>query len=230
MHWLPWRPVEGARRGAIRAGVWLAWSVLLGCVAGGSLPLPTVRTPTRVSMWCRSLLPQGLGLFTRDAEEPALRVYVRDDDRWRRRDRPLANPASWFGLRRDHRLRDAEIARLLGDVPEEAWVPCRGQVTGCWPTDRSPAEVVVTGAAASHRVRRPPAPDAGATALGVGARAAPRRYALPGGAGARGGGGSSCELTTSGTRATLAYPRPDPSLGRWTGITSGGLFGRCCWP
>lgn len=131
---------------AVRAAVWLAWLVVIGCVAGASLPLAAARPSTRVSVWCRSLLPQGWGFFTRDAEEPVLRVYARDGDRWRCRDRPLASPTNWFGLRRDQRLRDAEVARLVGEIGEDDWVPCRGEVTGCWPLDRPPAAVMVTPA------------------------------------------------------------------------------------
>jgi len=133
----------------IRAGVWLGWLLLSACVATASLPLTTVQPPTSIASWCRSLLPQGWGFFTRDAEEPVLRLYAPAGDRWRRCDRPLASPGNWFGLRRDHRLRDAEVARLLAQVPESLWVPCRDEAGRCWPPGRPPAVVVSTD------VRRP---------------------------------------------------------------------------
>lgn len=134
------------RSHSIRIGVVLLWSLLLLGVASSSLPLGTLTPPLFLAQWSRVLLPQGWGFFTRDAEEPVLRVHSRDGDRWQCIDRPLASPTNWFGLCRDGRIRELEVARILHGVPETAWEPCRDPVDRCWPVTRPPARVVVNEA------------------------------------------------------------------------------------
>jgi antimicrobial peptide system SdpA family protein len=90
-------------------------------------PVP-IHMPFEKRVLSQSWLPQGWKFFTRNPREDVQFLFVRDSlGNWM----PFGfgantRPVNWFGISRKNRAQGVEIARLLQDIPKEAWMPTRG--------------------------------------------------------------------------------------------------------
>ncbi|NMO13575.1 SdpA family antimicrobial peptide system protein [Pyxidicoccus fallax] len=121
------------RLGGVALAVVSAWVIVLAYVAHGFMPYNPFSLPferyVRASTWA----PEGWSFFTRNPQEPDIRLYSRGvDGTWMPSGlTPNSSPANLFGLRRGGRAQGMESALLLEHVAKESWQACEGAPLSC---------------------------------------------------------------------------------------------------
>jgi sporulation delaying protein A len=108
------------------------WSILALALLVGTLASHPVRLPASVKTRMLALLPEGWKFFTRDPQEPQIKLYaVTDGDSWQELHYQNATPTNDFGFSRRGRIFAIGLTSALGRVPASAWVACRQDPIKC---------------------------------------------------------------------------------------------------
>jgi sporulation delaying protein A len=130
----------------------LGWSALGLSAFYGSLRFNPLNMTPLSGLRVETVAPEGWKFFTKDPQEPSLRVFTRADGQpW-----TLASlgangePRNLFGISRAPRARNVELGLLLYQLPESAWRPCDKDPLSC--LDETETPTTTEGTSSSHFV------------------------------------------------------------------------------
>lgn len=107
-----------------RAALFVFWAAV-----GFTLLRGVQDSPLRLSqggaMNMVALSPQGWAFFTRDPQEERTYIYARRGADWLPHTVTTSDASHLFGIRKQSRAREMELASLLGQVPRPSWVEGR---------------------------------------------------------------------------------------------------------
>lgn len=116
------------------------WAGIILFVLKSSVPEHPLRSSRAVQRNLIAITPQGWSFFTRDPREAVDRVYRRIDGDWIHATVANSSARNFFGLKRDARALNVELASLLTEIPRKKWRGCRSSLTNC--LEAKPVEAV----------------------------------------------------------------------------------------
>jgi antimicrobial peptide system SdpA family protein len=119
--------------GAFTLALTCVWLTIAAYALHAVLPFNPIRLPFERWVHVRFWAPEGWGFFTRNPQEEAMLVFVRDrDGQWTSASMgPNGMPRNAFGLNRASRAQSVEAGLLAGGVPKNAYQPCGNQPAAC---------------------------------------------------------------------------------------------------
>jgi antimicrobial peptide system SdpA family protein len=89
-----------------------------------SAPLTPMTMSYSKSSTIYKIVPQGFAFFTRDAREPVVLFYEKNNNEYNLLNHSSADPDNMFGLLRSSRRTNIEIAHILSKIKDENWQEC----------------------------------------------------------------------------------------------------------
>ena len=114
-----------------RVGLAVFWALAIGYVVIASVMDHPLRASYRERQNLIAISPQGWAFFTRNPRESVERIYQRQSAQWRPTSFSNSSPRNLFGVRRAARAVSAELASMLGQIPQGRWTSCTDSLDVC---------------------------------------------------------------------------------------------------
>lgn len=99
----------------------VCWAAILAYIALASVPLNPASLKFENKMNILSVVPEGWGFFTRDAREPAIHVYKKENAGYSLVNYPMPDWKNGLGVSRNMRKINIELFSLLAAVQDSSW-------------------------------------------------------------------------------------------------------------
>lgn len=127
--------VRREREVALRVGAVLATAIIAIRLLSAEIPTNPLGPSPLGRQQLLSIFPQGWAFFTRDPQEPRVRLYEQGEGTWHHVEQRNAAWRYLAGLDRSARMRSVELAGIVLRVPPASWRTCAQALRSCANSD-----------------------------------------------------------------------------------------------